>query len=105
MFDESICKKAILNGDFEWRKHTIQRMAERNVMQDEVIEILEGEVIAKYDDDKPFPSALYLKFIDFRHLHVVVSIDIDASFAYIITVYEPNLDTFESDYKTKKKLL
>jgi hypothetical protein len=63
MFDETICKTAILNGNYEWRKHTVQRMAERNGLQSEVIAvILSGKMISTYDSDKPFPSALFFKY-------------------------------------------
>ena len=105
MFDQDLCKKAILKGSYEWKKHTLQRMAERNVLQAEIIEvILQGELIGKYDDDKPFPSALFFKMIKQRPLHVVVAVNKVELFASIITVYEPSIEIFETDFKTKKKL-
>lgn len=105
MFDLSLCRKAILNGDYEWRKHTLQRMAERNVLQSEIIEVLlEGEQINTYDNDKPFPSALFFKIVNQRPIHVVVAINKLKAFASIVTVYEPSLEIFEPDFKTKKRI-
>lgn len=105
MFDQNLCRKAILEGNYEWRKHTIQRMAERGVLQAEVIEVvLQGDLINTYDNDKPHPSALFFRMVNQRPLHVVVAINKDESLASIITVYEPSLEIFEADFKTKKKI-
>ncbi len=39
-------REAIKRGNYEWRKHTLIRMAERNIAQRMVLEvILEGEII------------------------------------------------------------
>jgi hypothetical protein len=104
MFDQNLCKRAVLEGNYEWRKHTLQRMAERGVLQSEIIEvILQGEQISSYDNDKPFPSALFFKMVNQRPLHAVVAINKTEMRASIITVYEPSLEIFEPDYRTKKK--
>ena len=105
MFDQELCKKAILEGNYEWKKHTLQRMAERNVLQGEIIEVvLQGELLNSYNFDKPFPSALFFKIVNQRPLHVVVASNKEESLASIITVYEPSIEIFETDFKTKKKL-
>ncbi len=47
------------NGHIEWRKHTLQRLLERNILQKDVLQVLRtGEVIRLYTDDRPFPSIL-----------------------------------------------
>jgi hypothetical protein len=105
MFDRDRCVKAIAAGNYEWKKHTLQRMAERDVLQTEIIEVvLQGELITTYDKDRPFPSALFFKIVNRRPLHVAVAIDKENSFASIITVYEPSIEIFETDFKTKRKL-
>ena len=97
-------QKAIKEGNFEWRKHTLIRLAQRGIFQDIVLKvILEGEVIEDYPKDKPFPSSLIFKMIEHEPYHVVVSFDIESRKAYIITVYEPTLDKFEPDFKTRRK--
>jgi Domain of unknown function (DUF4258) len=104
MFDINLCRKAILDGSYEWRKHTLQRMAERNILQSDIIEVvLQGEVIKNYDDDKPFPSGLLFRIVNRRPLHVVVALDNSDVMAFIVTVYEPSAEFFEPDFKTKKK--
>jgi Domain of unknown function (DUF4258) len=80
-------------------------MAERDVLQAEIIEVvLQGELVTTYDNDKPFPSALFFKMVNQRPLHVVVAFDKESLFASIITVYEPSIEIFETDFKTKRKL-
>lgn len=96
--------EAIKKGSFEWRKHTLQRLAERNISQSAVINVLiNGEEIEDYPRDKPFPSALYLGWLKRKPIHVVVALDEKNTWCYIITAYEPNLQFFKSDYKTRRK--
>ena len=97
-------KTVVKRDEVEWRKHVFQRMLERNIQRADIKKvILEGEVIESYEKDKPFPSALFFKFINNRPLHALVAFDEIQNKAYIITSYEPNLEIFESDYKTRKK--
>ena len=63
-----------------------------------------GELIREYGEDKPFPSALFLGYFAGRPLHVVAAFDDSDGRAFIITAYEPSLEIFEADYRTKRKL-
>ncbi len=97
-------RECIKSGKYEWRQHTINRIIERGITREEVIKvIMDGEIIEDYPEDKPFPSCLLLSLTKGKPLHVVVSLDEKENTAYIITVYEPILDKFESDYKTRRK--
>lgn len=50
-----------LGVDFTWQRHALERMMERGISRNTVINVLlAGEVIEDYSDDKPFPSALFL---------------------------------------------
>jgi hypothetical protein len=102
--DKGKLLEAIKLGNIEWRKHILERLVERKISQESVINVLtEGKQIEDYPDDKPFPCALFLGFIDEQPLHVVVALDKVAKWVYIITAYEPNLEYFESDFKTRRK--
>lgn len=97
-------REAVNRGDFVWRKHTLIRLAERNIAQKAVLEvILEGEIIEEYLEDKPFPSCLIFKIVQGEPLHVVVSFDEETKKAYIITAYKPSLDKFESNFKRRRE--
>ena len=91
-------REAIQKNNIEWRKHTLIRLAERNISQDVVLEvILEGEVIENYPKDRPFFSCLMFKVVEGKPFHVMVSLDEQNQKGYIITTYEPTLDNFESE--------
>lgn len=97
-------RTALAANRFEWRKHALQRLAERGILQAPVLEVLStGERIEDYPDDTPYPSALFLGWIDDKPLHAVAALDMDNNWAYIITAYEPDLEHFEPNYKTRRK--
>ncbi len=77
-------------------KRGVSRKAVRNV-------ILKGERIEEYPGDWPLPSALLFGWTDARPIHVVAAFDNVAQIIYIITVYEPSLEYFASDFRTRKK--
>lgn len=60
--DIGILKEYVIRGWIEWRKHIFQRMLEREISKIDVKQvILEGELINSYDNDQPFPRALFLR--------------------------------------------
>lgn len=78
-------------------------MFERQISRSMVHTVLEtGRAIAEYPDDKPFPSSLLLGFIDDRPLHVVTAYDEEVDTCYVISVYEPDTELWESDFATRK---
>ena len=90
-------------GRFEWHQHVLQRLAERGIRQTAVLEVLRaGARIEDYPEDTPYPSALFFGWIDGKPLHVVTALDAQSQWAYIITTYEPDLEHFEPDYRTRK---
>jgi hypothetical protein len=100
----AVLRDAVAAGSIEWRKHVLQKLAERGIAQQAVREVLlKGERIRDYTEDKPFPSALFLGYVSAKPLHVVAACDETCRQVFVITVYEPSLDVFESDYRTKRK--
>lgn len=99
-----ILRRGVRAARVEWRKHVVQKLAERGLAQSGVLEVLlSGEKIRDYADDKPFPSALFLGYLDGKPLHVVAACDEARELVFIITAYAPSLDIFEADYRTKRK--
>lgn len=102
--DSAALKDAVANKRIEWQKHALERMAERNILRSMVIEVLlTGERIEDYPDDTPFPSALFFKLIGQMPIHVVAACDSFSKWVFVITAYEPNLEHFEQDFKTRRK--
>jgi len=84
--------------------HALERMMERGIRRQQVKQVLmQGEVIASYQDDHPFPSLLLDGRMEGDVLHVVVAFDEAESYCYVITAYRPDLEHFEDDLKTRRK--
>lgn len=102
-FDKTLFMETFSNGNLIWRKHTLERMLARGIGRTEVLEVIgKGEVIQRYEYDRPFPSALLLGYPNSRPIHVVVSFDEIQREIFVITAYEPDLTIFEPDFKTKR---
>jgi hypothetical protein len=81
--------------------HTLQRMFERGVTYEEVTETLKtGEMIEEYSDNKLYPSRLLLGWPQERPLHVVAAVG-EPDTAVIITVYEPDPDQWDDEFKRR----
>lgn len=88
---------------FVFRLHAMQRMYERSISEDEVKKsILTGEIIENYPDDKPYPSNLSLLVLSNRPLHVVYAEN--EKELIVITVYEPNPNKWNPNFKVRKKI-
>jgi len=95
---------ALENGYIEWQRHSLERMFERGISREAVKEVLrKGEIIEDYPDDRPYQSALFFGWINDEPLHVVAALDSLTGWCYIITAYKPDLEHFESDYKTRRQ--
>jgi len=77
---------------------------ERTITREDVLQILlSGERIEDYPDDFPLPSALFLGRIAGGPVHVVAAFNGARKTVAIITVYEPPLNHFEHDFRTRRK--
>ena len=94
---QTLCKNSIV-----FTNHALIKMKERGIISHDIeTAILCGDIIAQYEDDKPYPSCLILGFTDSnKPVHVVVSIN--ENILWVITSYFPSLDIWENDYKTRK---
>jgi hypothetical protein len=79
-------------------------MFQRDVDEADVEHVVRsGEIIESYPDDQPYPSFLMLGYVDKRALHIVYAKD-EHDTIIVITVYEPTLEKWLKDLKTRKKL-
>lgn len=87
-----------------FRVHAVRRMFERSIADAEVAEAVDrGEVIESYPTDTPYPSRLLLAHVGARALHVVAADVPETDETVIITVYEPGLDKWGADLRTRKR--
>ena len=82
--------------------HAQQQMAFRRILDVEVREVILGtksEIIEQYPEDKYSPSCLMLGVTQQgRILHVQAN-----NQALIVTVYEPDLNKWHDDFKTRRR--
>jgi hypothetical protein len=97
-------RESVRNNHIRWQNHAAERMFERKIYsQDVTMAILQGSIIESYTEDKPFPSYLILCVINNRPLHIVRAYHEQTDMVYIITAYEPDKNTFNDDFKTRRK--
>ncbi len=86
-----------------YRAHAILRMFLRGVSEDDVRHVLETEeVLEDYPDDTLYPRRLILGWRSARPLHVVAAFNKDENETIVITVYEPDPDLWETDFRRRK---
>src|SRR3989338_4196608 len=104
IFDIDGLKRNIEKGHVQWQRHALERIFQRGIKRKNAFDVLDrGEIIEEYLDDKPWPSALFLGWVDGRPLHVVAAYSRHLQKTAIITVYEPSLEYFESDFKIRRR--
>ena len=78
-------------------------MFERNVSAKKVREGLEmGETIENYSSEMPEPSRLILGFQGKRPFHVVTSENSETNETTIITVYIPDPNKWNKDFRSRR---
>jgi hypothetical protein len=86
-----------------YRLHAVQRMFERAISMSKVRQTLErGETIEDYSDEMSAPSRLILGGQGRHPLHVVVSEDMQAGEAVVITAYVPEPAQWSRDFRRRK---
>ena len=86
-----------------FRVHALQRMFEREIGVSDVMDILEtGDIIARYDRDRPYPSRLVLGWSGGRPLHVVAADDPESDITVVITVYRHDPDMWTPDFRRRR---
>lgn len=86
-----------------FRVHALQRMFERNISAKKVSQALQtGETIEDYSAEMPEPSRLILGFQGKRPFHMVTSENPGTNEITIITVYLPDSDKWNKDFKSRK---
>jgi hypothetical protein len=78
-------------------------MFERKISRTDIHGILaDGEIIAEYPDDTPFPSLLVCGYVAGKPLHTVVAVDLKNQSCYIITTYIPTPDKWTDSFRTRR---
>jgi hypothetical protein len=102
-FDLVKARSLVKKRQVNWRRHALERLLTRGLTRKAIFDVLlTGELIEDYSLDRPVPTCLILGWQQNRPIHVVIAVEDDQALA-IITVYEPDLEHFESDFRTRRK--
>lgn len=84
-------RSQLVAGEFEFSRHALKCVVERNISDREIRQVGgQAHIIEDYSDDKYSPSCLLLGFTQTgRPLHIQVSLA-ETELVKIITLYEPN---------------
>ena len=86
-----------------FRAHALGRMFERRISADDVRNVLKsGSTIEEYPDDTPYPSRLVLGRAGGRPIHVVAARNDARCETIVVTVYEPDPDQWDAEYRRRK---
>lgn len=86
-----------------FRVHAIERMYRWGISAEDVRRVLgDGETIRDYPEDKPYPSRLVLGWYGARPIHIVAAEDSENMKTFVITVYEPDSERWEPDFRRKR---
>lgn len=87
-----------------YRVHAIRRMFERGITETDVHAALsQGEAIATYPEDTPYPGRLLLGWRGVEPLHVVAAYNEQDDEQIVITVYEPEPALWEAGFRRRKQ--
>jgi hypothetical protein len=92
----------VINSKLIFRVHALQRMFERNISAKKSLKRFRRETIEDYYAEMPEPSRLILGFQGKRPFHVVTSENPGTNEITIITVYLPDADKWNKDFKSRK---
>ena len=97
-------RKSLADNHYRLTRHaTIARLSRGISMIQLKQALADGEIIEKYPDDDPYPSCLVLGWLETGDpLHIVCSRGKCAPELRIVTVYEPDDERWESNYKIRK---
>lgn len=91
------------NPSLIYRVHAVQRMFERNISAKKVSQALQsGETIEDYSTEMPEPGRLILGFHGKRPFHVVASENPQTNEITVITVYIPDPDKWNKDFRSRR---
>ena len=92
-----------MNQTLLFRVHAVQRMFERRISVKNVCQVLQsGETIEDYSTEMHEPAHLKLGFHGKRAFHVVTSEDRERSQIVVITVYIPDPEKWNKNFKSRR---
>ena len=90
-------------AEISFSGHAIRRIFERGLEMDGVLQVVaSGEVLARYPEDQPYPSALLLGYVCDKAVHVVVAREPESGQCFVVTAYYPDPERWSEDFRTRR---
>lgn len=87
-----------------FRVHALKRMFERGISDIDVFHVINfGEIIMEYPKDTPYPTKLLKGSSSGKILHVVVAENYEDKKKIVVTVYEPDPNIWDPEFRRKIK--
>ena len=99
-----ICQKAV-ERQIKWSRHALSELASEPVSVNEVeIALRQAEVIEEYPHlHRYLPDCLVLTFTLYNQpIHCVIAINEPQDYILIVTVYQPSVEEWDHDWKTRR---
>jgi hypothetical protein len=106
MADEilTFIRECIERRRIRWTYHVNMRLKGRFIPREAILASTESyEIIEEYPEDKYLPSYLVYAEHDGEVFHVQIATDVAGDSVVIVTAYRPTPDTWESDFKTRRR--
>lgn len=97
-------KSCIRGRRIYWTYHVNMRLKERFIHREEILTSADTyEIIEQYPEDKYLSSYLLCAKFKEKIIHLLIATDIENNNIRIVTAYEPTLEKWEKDFKTRRR--
>ena len=98
-------KRCVAAGNVFWSYHSNMRLGQHAITRQDVLQSVEHcEIIEDYADDTPLPSCPCLaKDSQGEPIHYVVAVDEAGQNIRFVTVYRPDTNKWESDFRRRRR--
>ncbi len=96
-------QRCVEQRKIRWTYHVNMRLRRRYVPREAILESTNAyEIIESYPEDKYLPSYLVYSKHQERVFHALFAADVEGANVRVVTAYEPDLQKWEEDFKTRR---
>ncbi len=101
---EAFIREHARRRKIKWSSHALAEITPEHLSVDEVEHALEDAIVIEdYPHAHRFlPDCLVLTFSGQQPIHVVVALNAPQDYILIVTVYRPNQEEWQDDWRTRK---
>jgi hypothetical protein len=101
--DLAAMKRVAIEGVIAETRHSETRRLGRGISENGIDYILKQfDIVEEYPDAFPFPALLLIGTWESNTWHIVAGFDLSNNVVHIVTVYRPDKERFEPDWRTRR---